>query len=339
MKLAAIGLMAVVVGNAMFPVIARAAEPDEFFKDKQINLFIGYAPGGGYDEYGRLAARFLGEHIPGKPRVVVQYKPGAGGAVLANDLFNTAPKDGTVLAMYSNSIHLWEILGQDNLRFKSSKFNWIGRMTDADDVMAARPASGVTKFADALTKQISIGVPGANSSPAMMVGAINYILHTKFKIVNGYTGSSEIRLAVERGEIDGNQSLLWSVDHDWVERNGFNVIYRVSNSSNTPLTKVPSLLSLAKDPDDIALMRFFTSYTDVGRAITAPPGLPEERLKMLRDAFMAMIKSPAFIEETKRLNTRIDPMSGEALQAVVRSADELPEALKKRAREAVGLKQ
>jgi len=333
-----LGLTAKCCALALLATPAHAQGAD-FFRDKQVSLYVGFAPGGGYDTYARLLSRFLGPHIPGNPKIVVQHRPGAGGVVLGNDLYNTLPKDGTAVATFSNSLHLWETLGQANIRFVSSRFNWIGRVTDADDVMAVRPASGVTKFADVKQRSITIGVPGAGSSPALMVGALNAVLGTKFTIISGYRGSSEIRLAVERGELDGNQSLLWSVDHEWVKANNLRVLYRVSSSDIDGLKDVPTLIQLAETPEQKKLIAFFTSYTDVGRPLVAPPDVPKDRVAVLRKAFDDAMKDPEFVDEMKRLDLRLSPMTGEKLQALVESAGDLNDDLKRTARIAAGLEE
>lgn len=305
--------------------------------DKAVVLYVGYAPGGGYDGYARLISRHLGRHIPGNPPVVVQHRPGAGSVALANDLYTTLPRDGSVFGMFSNSLHLWEVLGQENIRFVSAQFNWIGRVTDADDVMVLRPDVGVKGLADAKAREITIGVPGSTSSPALTVGAVNSILGTKFRMISGYTGSAETRLAVERGEVDGTQGILWSVDGGWIKQNGLKVVYRVSTSPITGLEGVPALEDFAESAEQRTLLRFFTSFTDVGRALTAPPGVPAERVRDLRSAFSATMSDEGFIAEAEKSGFRIAPLSGEKLQALVLETSSLNEDLKRKARIAAGI--
>jgi tripartite-type tricarboxylate transporter receptor subunit TctC len=276
----------------------------------------------------------MGRHIPGKPSIVAQNRPGAGSVVLANQLYNKYPKDGSVVGMFSNSLHLWELLGQSNIKFTATKFNWIGRLTDADDIMAIRRDVGVKTFEDAKKKQLVIGVPGASSSPALMLTALNNVLGTKFKLVSGYPGSSGIRLAVERGELDGNQSLLWSVHKSWVQQNNFMVLYRVAAAKLEGLEGAPSLLELSKTDDQKKLIRFFTSYTDVGRSVVAPPGVPPDLVAALRAAFSSMVVDPQFIAEVEKSKLRLSPLSGEKLQNLIEAAFDLDDSLKKRARAA-----
>ncbi len=330
-------MLVAVVSALLAGALPAKADVADFYKGKQVIFYVGYGPGGGYDVYSRVTARYWGKYIPGNPSVVVQNRPGGGSALVANELYNTYPKDGSVVAMFSASLPLWDLLGQANLRFDSTKFSWIGSLTDADDLMAIRRDKGVSDFSGAKEKELIIGVPGATSSPAMMVTAVNHVLGTKFKLVTAYPGSAEIRLGVERGELDGNQSLLWSVDQDWVKKNNYLVLYRVGTTELTGLEGVPSLLSLAKTEDEKSLMRFFTSYTDIGRPVVAPPNIPQERLEALRSAFSHTMKDPTFLTDIQKSGLRLNPLTGEKLQKVVEDSFNLSDELKARAKSAVKL--
>lgn len=305
--------------------------------DKPLILYVGYAPGGGYDGYARLISRHMGRHVPGNPTIIVQHRPGAGSVALANDLYTTLPRDGSVFGMFSNSLHLWEVLGQENIRFVSAQFNWIGRVTDADDVMVMRPDTGVSSLADARAREFTLGVPGATSSPALTIGAVNSVLGTKFRMITGYTGSAETRLAVERGEIDGTQGILWSVDGAWVRKNGLKVVYRVSTAPIVGLEAVPALEDLAETSEQKTLLRFFTSFTDVGRAVTAPPGVPPERVRALRGAFAATMTDGGFVAEAEKSGLQIAPLDGERLQELVTATSSLNDEQKRKARVAAGV--
>lgn len=319
----------------LFPAIGFA-QATVATAEKALVLYVGYAPGGGYDGYARLIARHMSRHLPGTSNIVVQHRPGAGSVALANDLFNTLPRDGSVVGMFSNSLHLWEVLGQENIRFQSAKFNWIGRVTDADDVMAVRPDSNLNSINDAKAREVAIGVPGATSSPALTLGAINRILGTRFKLITGYTGSAETRLAVERGEVEGTQGLLWSVDNEWIKKNGLKILYRVS-SSPIGLDSVPALENFATSDEQRTLLRFFTSFTDVGRALTGPPGIPPDRVAALRSTFVATMSDAGFLAEVEKSGLRVSPMDGQKLQELVTATSTMSDDLKRKARDAAGI--
>lgn len=318
---------------AALPGKSNAAEQD-FFKGKTIIFYVGYAPGGGYDTYSRLVARHLGRHIPGNPKLIVKNKPGAGSLRLANELYNSLPKDGTAIGSIGNSLHLAELVGRPNIKFTATKFNWLGRVTDGDTVFVVRPATGVKSFSDLQRKQVIVGVPGAGSATTLMLTVINNLLGTKFKFISGYKGSSGIRLAVERGEVDGAQSIVWSVHKKWVKQNNLNVIYQVPTKRLSSLKDVPSILEFAKTKKQKKLINFFASYVTVGRGAVAPPGLPKARVATLRAAFMGAMGDKALLAEVKKHNLRFQPMSGEELQKIITSAFDLSDELKAEAREA-----
>ncbi|MDX1483051.1 MAG: tripartite tricarboxylate transporter substrate-binding protein [Alphaproteobacteria bacterium] len=315
------------------PQTATAAEAD-FYKGKKVTFYVGYSPGGGYDTYSRLAARHLGKHIPGQPGVIVKNRPGAGSLRLANELYSSLPQDGTVIGMIGNNLHLLELVEKPNIRFVATKFNWLGRLTDGDTIFVVRPSAGVNSFDDVRRKQVLVGVPGAGSATTMMLTVVNNVLGAKFKLISGYKGSSGIRLAVERGEVEGLQSIIWSVHKPWIQRNNFKVLYQIPVKRLPSLKDIPSIIEYAKTPEQKRLINFFSSYVTVGRSVVAPPGIPKGRVAALRAAFMEMTRDPALLAEVKKKKMRFRPMSGEDLQALIASAFDLSDDLKAKAKEA-----
>lgn len=329
------GLVALCVVAALSALPGKSAEAaGDFFKNKRITFYVGYSPGGGYDTYSRLVARHLGRHIPGKPKVIVKNRPGAGSLRLANELYNSLPKDGTAIGMIGNSLYLAELVGRPNIHFKSTKFNWLGRVTDADTVFVFRPSAGVNTFDDLRRNQVIIGVPGAGSATTLMLTVINNVLGTKFKLISGYKGSSGIRLAVERGELDATQSMMWSVHGKWAQRNKLKLLYQISPKRLPSLKDTPSIMEFAKTTEQKKLINFFASYVTMGRAVVAPPGLSKTRVATLRTAYMAAMKDKKLLTEVKKRKRRFSPLSGEQMQALVVSAFDLSDDLKAKAKEA-----
>ena len=328
--LAALGTAAAIMA---LPQVASAA-PADFYKGKKITFYVGYSPGGGYDTYSRLAARHIGKHIPGQPGVVVKNRPGAGSIRLANELYQSLPKDGTTIGMIGNNLHLLELVGKPNIRFVSTKFNWIGRLMDGDTIFVVRPDAGVNSFADVQKKEVLVGVPGAGSATTMMLTVVNNVLGAKFKLISGYKGSSGIRLAVERGEVQGLQSIIWSVHKPWIQRNNMKVLYQIPIPRLPSLKDFPSIIEFAKTPEQKKLITFFSSYVTVGRSVLAPPGIPDDRVAALRTAFTDMTKDKALLAEVTKNKTRFRPMSGKDLQALIASAFDLSGELKVKAKEA-----
>jgi tripartite-type tricarboxylate transporter receptor subunit TctC len=334
-KLGTYGLAAVGALAALLAVPDNTAQAaGDFFKGKKITFYVGYSPGGGYDTYARLTARHMGKHIPGNPKLIVKNKPGAGSLRLANELYTSLPKDGTAIGSIGNSLHLSELVGRPNIKFTATKFNWLGRITDGDTIFAIRPDAGVNSFADLKRKQVIVGVPGAGSATTLMFTVINNVLGTKLKLISGYKGSSGIRLAMERGEVDAIQSIIWSVHGKWVTRNKFKVLYQVPVKRLPSLKNIPSILEFAKTPAQKKLINFFASYVTVGRGAVAPPGLPKARVATLRAGYMGAMGDKALLAEVKKKKRRFKPMSGEDLQKVIAKAFDLSPELRAQAKAA-----
>ena len=313
---------------------APAQQAGDF--SRGITLYIGYGPGGGYDLYCRLFAAHLGRHLPGNPAVVPRNEPGAGSFKLANELYNTLPRDGTALGMIGEVLVSKQVLGDPAAKFDPRQFTWIGRFADSDPVLVTRPDSGVATIKDALEKESIIGVPGAGSATALINGVVNNLLGTRFKMVSGYDGSAQIKLAVERGEVQGSSSTLWRVDKGWIRQNKLNVIFQVSLDAAPDLPNVPTVLSLARGEEERKLLNFFASYTIIGRSIVAPPGLPPERVALLRRAFDETVADPAFIADAKKQNLDLAVLPGGKLQALVDDAASLKGALLEKAKALAG---
>src|ERR1700722_471731 len=221
-------------------VAAAGADPEaDFFRGHEVTLYIGYGPGGAYDLYSRLFATYLGRHLPGNPVVVPRNQPGAGSLKLANELYNVLPKDGTALGMIGEVLVMNQGLGDKLAQFDSQKLNWIGRLVDSDPVLVMRPDAPVADFKDAFTKEAIVGVPGAGSGTLLTLTVLNHLLGTKFKLVSGYDGSAQIRLAVENGEVQGTASTQWGFEKDWVRQLNLRVIYQASLERDPELPQVP----------------------------------------------------------------------------------------------------
>jgi tripartite-type tricarboxylate transporter receptor subunit TctC len=320
--------LAIVVGVAD---MAAAQTPADFYKSKTVTVYIGYGAGGGYDLYARLLARHLGKHLVGHPNVIPKNEPGAGSFRLANELYNVLPKDGTAIGMIGESLVISQVLGDPAAKFVARNFNWIGRMADSDPVMVTLPDSPKT-ISEAMAKEVMVGVPGAGSATALIVTAVNGLLGTKFKIISGYEGSAQIRLALERGEVEGSASTLWRIDKDWIRDRKLNVLYQVSIEPAPDLPGVLTLIQLARNEDERKLLNFYSSYTTVGRSIITPPKVPADRLKALRAAFDAAIKDPELVAEAEKAKIVLKVLSGEQLTALINDVTSLEGAQLERAK-------
>jgi tripartite-type tricarboxylate transporter receptor subunit TctC len=321
-------------GGAMMALAgsAGAQSVEEFYKGKTISLVIGYSAGGGYDAYARLVARHMGDHIPGKPTIVPRNMPGAAGRVASAWVYNVAPKDGTVLATADQSLALAQAMGE-KLQFDTTKFVYIGNPSAENNTTVTWHTSPVKTIEDAKKQEIAVGATGGSTSSQYPL-AMNAVLGTKFKVIMGYPGGNDINLAMERGEVAGRGSNSWAswkaTRAEWLKDNKINILVQIGLRKAPDLPNVPLLMDLAANAEDRAVLRLLSSPSQIGRPIYTTPGVPEDRVKALRDAFDATMKDPAFLEDAKKAGLEIDPVSGAELQQVVQEIVDTPEAIAKR---------
>ena len=294
------------------------ARADDFYRGKTINLIIGYPVGGGYDTYSRLVAAHLGRHLAGRPSVIAMNMPGAVTIRASNYLYNEAPKDGTVIGMVDQGIHLNQILGLPQLRADTAKFNWIGRIVSNSAVLYAWHGSPVKKIQDTFARELIVAATGAASRLNWVV--LNTVVGTKLKLISGYSGTSEARIALERGEVDA-MSQPWPIIKaelpHWLRERKISLLVQTGADKSPGLGDVPNMIDLAKNDDDLALLKLFSSPSTIGRSVVAPPGLPSERVAELRRAFIETTRDPAFLQDVEKSKLDLEPLSGEALQAAI----------------------
>ncbi len=301
---------------------ARAQSSVEaFYRGKTIDLIIGLSPGGGYDLYARLIARYMGDRIPGKPRITPRNMPGAGSRVAINTLYNLAAKDGLTLATADQAMAVQQAVGEPGIHFDAGKFGWIGNPIVDNNVVVTWHTSGVRTIADAREREIAIGATGYNTS-SQYPRALNAIAGTKFRVVLGYPGANEINLAMENGEMQGRGSNSWSSykaqKPDWLRDHKINVLVQIGLTKEPDLPDAPLLIDLATNDVDRAALKLLSAPPTVGRPLFTTPGVPSERLAALRQAFDETMKDPAFLDEARRAGLDIDPVSGPALDNITR---------------------
>ena len=318
----------VLVATGLVLALAVPAGADDFYKGKSISLIIATATGGGYDTYARLIARHLGRHIPGQPAIVPQNMPGAAGIRAANYLYAAAPKDGTAIGMLDQATYLDQVLGTPGLTADATRLNWIGRILSNSAVLYAWHLAKVKRIEDALTQELIVSTSGAASRLNWTV--LNNVVGTRLKIITGYQGSSDSRLAMIRGEVDA-LSQPWPVLKVEAEQllrdRQINLLLQTGADKHPELAHVPNMIDLAKTNEDKTLLALFSSPSTIGRSIAAPPGAPAERVAMLREAFSATIKDPALLEEAHRLKLELDPLDGAALQAAITGTSVAPDVV------------
>ena len=300
------------------PAAAQDAVAD-FYRSKQIQMRIGSAAGSGYDLAGRLVAPYLTKYLPGNPAIVVQNVPGAGSLTLANQLYNTAARDGTVLGIVSNGMPTAPLLTPDVARFDVTKFSWIGSNAPEAQIVFVSDKSPAHTLADIFTKEVIVGATAPGVAIYDMPVVTNALLGTKFKIVSGYEGSSQIDLATERGEVHGQAALGWvsakTRNMADIKAGKYRILAQYGLKKHPDLPDVP-LFELPKD--DIAregLLLMFARQ-DYGRPLLTPPGVPADRVAALRKAYMDSMKDPAFRADAEKAGLEINPVSGEELDAL-----------------------
>lgn len=300
---------------------AHAQNVADFYRGRPIALVIGYGPGGGYDLYARLLARFIGAHIPGNPTIVPQNMPGAGSRSAANWLYRAAPRDGSVIACLGQATPTDQALGQPGVQFDARKFNWIGNLSVVNNILFVSAASGVATFADAKKKALAIGATGASSPSVLYPQVSDNLLGAKFRIIAGYPGGGDINIAMERHEVDGRGSDSWAsiktTRPDWLRDHAINILFQVGPRRERELPDVPLWTELAANDGQRQVLEILSGDVSVGRPILAPPNVPADRVKALRQAFDETMRDPQFMAAAKQSNIELNPMSGEELQQIV----------------------
>jgi len=325
---------------ASAPASAQDAVAD-FFAGKQISIIVGSSAGGGYDTYARLISRYLGNHIPGNPTVVVQNMPGAGSAKSVGYIYSVAPKDGTAMAAFYPPVILAPMLEDAGAQFDPIKLNYLGSANSDTYLCFLRSDAPAKSFADTLTHEVILGASAAGGTTRDLPAMLNNLVGTKFRIVTGYAGSKEITLAVERGEVHGACGIGWTglptMHPDWFAKKLMTVIVQLSMTGHPDLNKmgVPLAAQFAKNDDDRKVMELVFSQGTYGRPFVMPPGVPAERVKALRTAFVDTLKDPALLAEAQKLQLDVDAMSGEDLQALVQKLYALPPSIVAHAKKAL----
>ena len=312
-------------GGAIFSLLLLttpvAAQPGgDTFVAKSVAMIIGFGPGGGYDLWGRTVGRHIGRHLPGAPTVIPQNMPGAGSYAAASYIFNIAPKDGSVLGIIARDAALGPLSGATGARFDPTRLSWIGTPTKETNVCVAYHTSQVKSVLDLYDKQLIVGDTGPGTGTRSYPKALNELLGMKFKLVGGFPASSDVFLAMERGEVEGICESLDSIKirrPDWIPTRKISILFQGGAEPNPELDGVPFVLDLALTGEQRQAIEFLYAGQGIGRPFVAPPDLPPDRLKMLRDAFKATMTDPAFVAEAQKSKLDLEPEDGEHLAVLI----------------------
>lgn len=308
-------LTAIALSSALVLGPATAQTVD-FYKGKTLEILVGFSPGGGYDAYARALAGVIGRHISGNPTVVVRNMTGAGSLRLALFLADAAPRDGTTIGIFDNGLMIAPLLKPDTAKFDASKLSWVGSTSKDTQICMVWRDVGINSLEDLKTREITIGVTGLDDIRYMSTAMMRHVAGARLKIVPGYPGSTDIRLAIERRELDGvcdSWQSLKSTKAEWVRDNKVNIIVQMAAMSHPDLAKTPVIGQFA-DASMKSAVELLVSPGEAGRSFAAPPAVPSERLNTLRRAFDAAVKDKDFLETTQKLRLDVDPMPGEQIE-------------------------
>ena len=321
------------------PSAAQEAVAD-FYKGRQMSIMVGFSPGGSSSLYAQALARHMGRHLPGSPSFIVQHVPGAGGLVLANNVYNTAPRDGTAFAITGRTAAIEPLLGNKNAKFDGRQFNWIGTANVEYTTCTLWHTAKVKTLQDALSMEAVVGGSGADATEVIFPRAANKLVGTKFKVVLGYPGSTEILLAMERGEVEGFCGIGWTFlklrKGDWLRDGKVNILYQMSLEKHPELPHVPAIIDHVKTADDRKVFEFLFAPQEMGRPFFAPPGVPAERVRALRDAFAQTLKDPQFLAEANKAGLDIDPVTPDDVMALLKQFSAFSPAILEKAKDAMG---
>lgn len=311
------------------------AQTADGFKHREISLLIPSGPGGGYDRYARLLARHITKHLPGQPTVVPKNMPGAGGIVLANFMHSKAPRDGSVIAGMQNERILDPILGMKNANYKSSAFTWLGSINQITNVCVAWHATGIRSAAELRDKELVVGV-ASTTSTERVAQLVNEMVGTKLKLVQGYPGTTEIQLAMDRGEVSGACGLGWdslkSGRPDWIAQKKVNIILQMGATPLAELKDAPFMHDLLLKQEERPVLDFLVGRMYLGRPFIGPPEMAPSAIKIFRDAFWATMQDRDFIAEADKLKVPVLPVAGADAQQHVLKLENTPPAVIQKAR-------
>ncbi len=310
---------------------AAAQSVAEFYKGKQIDLFIGTPPGGGYDQYGRVLGRHMTRHIPGNPAIVYRNMPAGGGRQAMNHVYNVAPGDGTAIGTTLRNIAFDPLFGEEATRIDAGKLSWIGSLNSEVSVCVAWHTAPFRTVADLRKAEILMGSSGPTSSDTIQARLINRIAGTKLRLVHGYKGSIEVHVAMERGEVQGRCGLGWDsivarYQH-WIDDKKVAVLAQFALRKHPDIPEVTAILDLAQKQEDRQLVDVMLAPLEMGRPFYAPPHVPADRVAALRRAFDATAKDPEFLADVKKQKMELSLLTGEEVATLVQRIYRTPKAV------------
>ena len=319
---------------AALPTMALGQPAEDFFRTASLSMYVGSGSGGGYDAIARLVARHMTRDLPGNPNFVVKNMPTAAGVASANFIYNSAPRDGSAILAAQNASLMLPLYDSPVAHYDPRKFEWIGSTDKQQAVCATWFTSPIKTLADATKRDVPVAATGVSAGPGVYPKILNALFGTRFKVISGYdTGS--MRLAMEKGEVEGICGLAWqtykAISFDWIENKKLNVLVQLGLEKNAELPDVPLALDLLKDPDDRKVLELIVLPQEFGRPFLAPPGVPADRMALYRKAFQAVLADAQFRAESEKQHLSIEPLDDRQIEALLARAYAAPKAIHDRA--------
>lgn len=319
---------------------ASAQSPADFYKGKTVSIIVGFPAGGGYDANSRVLARHMGRFIPGNPNVVASNMPGAGSLVAANHVYNAAPKDGTTIVIIASSVTVEPFLKNAQARFDPLKFGWLGSMSQEASYCGvwSRPGNA-TNWSEVMTKETVFGGGAPSAITSQHPQILKNVLGANIKVITGYQGSRDINLAMQRGEVHGTCGMFSSsIKTSWHREVGsgeLRLVMQVGPKKSAEYGDVPHVFEHARSEEDRGVIDFHFGQLLLSRPYAVPPGVPDDRLKALREAFMATMKDAEFLAEAKKAGLDIDPVPPEEIVALLTKFSKFPDRILEKAKQAI----
>ena len=316
---------------------ASAQSVEDFYKGKTVTIMIGYGPGGTDDVWARLIAKYMGEHIPGKPTVVATNVPGAGSLLLANQVYNTQPKDGTVIGLINRGVPFEPLLGGIGTRFDPMKFNYVGSPDRDTPACAIRVDAPVQTMQELLTKEYIVGATGSGSDSQLYPEVLANMLGVKMKIVQGYPGSRDILLATERNEVQGG-----CVSYDTAARDVMfrekrtRILFQAALKPDDRIPEVPMINALAQTDEQKKALELFLQRTLVGRPFVLGPNVPADRVAALQKAFESTMKDPGMAADARAAGVNIHYIAPAELTKIISDSYAAPKSVVDSVKKAFG---
>jgi tripartite-type tricarboxylate transporter receptor subunit TctC len=317
---------------------AKADTVADFYKGRAVTVVVSSSAAGGYDTLARALARYMGKHVPGNPAFIVRNMPGAGGMTATNFLYNNADKDGSVIGLVQNNTPFEPLFGTKEARYDPVKFNWLGSPSSETAMVLLWHSVPVSTVAELRSREVAVGVSGANSTPAFFTRLLNATLGTKMKPINGYPGQNDVLLAMERRELDGHPSAFFSSVRStrptWLREKTAKAVLQYGPEKLAELPDVPFAPDLVANDEDKLTMQAAFAPLALGRPFLIPPGVPAERVAALRAAFAATMADGEFLAEGERMGLGLNaPRTGAQIQEIMERAYQSPPAVIERLRQ------